>query len=267
MATAVCLTVIADTPSRLVVGTYPAKTGLHTLLFGSGQPDRAAGMIEAWDFDGDAGVLRVVPAPGRAAHERQVPLASLINLSWGFRRQGAGSWDDPDDSHFEVRLFFDDGGRPGFLNLPGSADGLCAWSDQARTVESRLRDFLKPLCPRLESTAPETLVAFWRDPAAGLKSIQERVGTRLAALDNLIGPPVLSGPGRAELEEQPDPAAPARELLTQLHSALGQLSGVAAEQQKKRAESGGHGGGCARLIWMLLVLGLAFVVGLWLARQ
>src|SRR5215468_5975815 len=103
MATSVCLATIADTPARLVVGTYPAQTGLRTLLFGSGQPNRAAGMIEAWDFDGDAGVLRVVPAPGRAAHERQVPLASLINLSWGFRLRGAGSWDDPDDSHFEVR--------------------------------------------------------------------------------------------------------------------------------------------------------------------
>ena len=201
---------------------------------------------------------------GPAAPVPQVPLASLVNLTWG----GVHETTVLDEHfHYEVRLFFDDGGRHHFLNLPGSADFLCAWSDQARTVESRLRDFLKPLCPRLESTAPETLVAFWRDPAAGLKSIQERVGTRLAALDNLIGPPVLSGPGRAELEEQPDPAAPARELLTQLHSALGQLSGVAAEQQKKRAESGGHGGGCARLIWMLLVLGLAFVVGLWLARQ
>jgi hypothetical protein len=267
MATPVCLAIIAEAPARLVIGTYPAKAGLHTLLFGSGHPNRDAGMIEAWDFDGDAGVLRVVPGPGSAAQERQVPLASLINLSWGFRLQGTGYRDDADDSHFELRLFFDDGTRPGFLNLPGSDDFLCAWSDQARNVESRLRDFLKPLCPRLESTTLETLVAFWRDPAAGLKSIRERVGTRLAALDKLMPPPALSGPGRLEVEEQPDPAAPARELLMQLHSAVGRLSEVAAEQHKKRAESSGHGGGCARLILMLLVVGLAFVVGLWLTRQ
>jgi hypothetical protein len=224
-------------------------------------------MIEAWDFDGEAGVLRVVPAPGRAAQERQVPLASLINLSWGFRLQGTGSWDDPDDSHFEVRLFCDDDGHPSFFTLPGAADCLCAWSDQARGLESRLRAFLKPLCPRLEGTTLETLAAFWRDPVAGIQSIQERVGTRLAALDNLIQPPALAGPGRPEFEEQPDPAAPARELLTRLHSALGRLGEVAAYQHQKRAESGGQRGGCARLLLMLLVVGLSFLVGLWLTRQ
>jgi hypothetical protein len=267
MPTTVCLAIIADAPARLVVGTYPAKASFLTFLLGSGQPNRAAGMIEAWDFDGGAGVLRVVPAPGRAAHERQVPLASLINLSWGFRLRGAGSWDDPDDSHFEVRLFFDDGGRPGFLTLPGSADGLCAWSDQARCLEGCLRAFLKPLCPRLEGTTLEALVTFWRDPAAGIKSIQERVGTRLAALDNLIRPPELAAPGPPELDEKPDPAAPARELLTQLQSALGQLSEVAAGRHKERSESGAQLGGWARLIPMLLVLGLSFLVGLWLTRK
>jgi hypothetical protein len=199
-------------------------------------------MIEAWDFDGDAGVLRVVPAPGRDAQERQVPLASLINLSWGFRHQGTDFRDDADDSHFEVRLFFDEG-RPSFLNLPGSANFLCAWSDQARGMESRLRAFLKPLCPRLESTTLETLVQFWRDPVAGIQSIQERVGTRLAALDNLIWPPEFSGPDRPELDAKPDPAAPARELLTQLQAALGQLREAAADQHKRRAESGGQPGG------------------------
>jgi hypothetical protein len=200
-------------------------------------------MIEAWDFDGDAGVLRVVPAPGPDAQERQVPLGSLINLSWGGVQETSMS---DEYSHYEVRLFFEDGGRHSFLHLPGSADSRCAWSDQARELERRLRAFLKPLCPRLESTTLETLVKFWRDPGEGIKSIQERVGTRLAALDNLIPPPERPGPGRPELDEKPDPAAPARALLTRLQSALGQLSEAAADQQKKRAELGGQSGGCAR---------------------
>jgi hypothetical protein len=266
MVTSVCLAVLADTPTRLVVGAYPAKTGLHPFLFGSGQPNRAAGLIEAWDFDGDAGVLRVLPAPGRDAHEQQVPLASLINLSWGIRLQGTGSWDDPDDAHFEVRLFCDDGGCPSFFALPGTSDGLCAWSDQARALQSRVRAFLKPLCPRLEGTTLETLATFGRDPVAGIQSIQERVGTRRAALDNLLRPPELAGPGRPEPEEQLDPAAPARELLARLHSALGQLGEVAAERQRKRAESGGQRGGCARLLPVLLALGLGLLVGWWLTR-
>jgi hypothetical protein len=258
MATNVCLTIIADSPARLVVGTYPAYLGL---LFGSDQPNRAAGMIEAWDFDGDAGVLRVVPAPGPDAQERQVPLASLINLSWGGLQETSIS---DEYSHYEVRLFFDDGGRHSFLQLPGSAEYLCAWSDQAREMESRLRAFLKPLCPRLESTTLEALVKFWRNPVEGLKSIQERVGTRLAALDDLSRPPESRGPGGPELDEKPDPAAPARELLTQLQSALGHLSEAAADQQQKRAESGGQPGGSARLILILLVIGLSFLSGLWI---
>src|SRR5262249_57938211 len=108
---------------------------------------------------------------------------------------------------------------------------------------------LKPLCPRLESTTWETMVKFWKNPADGFKSIQARVGTRLAALDSLIPTPRLSEPGRRdELAETPDPAAPARELLTQLQSALGQLSAVAAAHQKKRAESGSQLGGRVRII-------------------
>ncbi|HEV3260257.1 MAG TPA: hypothetical protein VG013_25600 [Gemmataceae bacterium] len=259
MATNVCLAIIADSPARLVVGTYPAHLGL---LFGSDQPNRAAGMIEAWDFDRDAGVLRVVPAPGPDAQERQVPLASLINLSWGSNSPWGSSWDE--QLFFQVSLFFDDGGRHSFLNLPGSADFLCAWSDQAREMEHRLRALLKPLCPRLESTTLETLVKFWRDPVEGIKSLQERVGTRLAALDNLSRPPESSGASPPELDEVPGPAAPARELLTQLQSALGQLSEAAADRQKKRAEAGGQLGGCARQILILLVIGLGFLIGLWL---
>jgi hypothetical protein len=262
MATKVCLAIIADSPSRLVVGTYPAHLGL---LFRSDQPNRDAGMIEAWDFDADAGVLRVAPASGGDAQERQVPLASLLNLSWG----GVQENNIPDEyRYYEVRLFFEDGGRHQFLQLPGSDDFPCAWSDQVRALESRVRAFLKPLCPRLESTTLETLVKFWQDPAAGFKSIQERAGTRLAALDNLIPPPEISDPGRPEpFAEKPDPAAPARELLTQLQSALGRLSEVAADQQKKRVQSGGQLGWCARGIRILLVIGLAFFIGWWLTRK
>ena len=262
MATTVCLATIAEAPARLVVGTYPARAGFHTLLFGSGQPDRAAGMIEAWDFDGDAGVLRVVPAAGSAAPARQVPLASLVNLTWGGVHETSVS---DEHFHYEVRLFFDDNGRPTFLNLPGSADYLCAFSDQARQLESRLRAFLKPRCPRLESTTLEELAKFWRDPAGGLQSLQQRVQTRLAALDHLSPPSATPGTGPAEPDPTPDPSAPAREMLTQLHAALGRLGEAAAEQQRKRAESGGQlAGGYARLIFVLLVVGLGFTIGWWL---
>ena len=222
-------------------------------------------MIEAWDFDSDACVLRVVAACGGDATERQVPLASLINLSWGGVQETSISDEYKD---YEVRLFFDDGGRHQFLHLPGSADFLCAWSDQARDMERRLRAFLKPHCPRLESTTLETLAKFWENPAEGIKSIQERVGTRLAALDELIPPPTASDPcGPPELDAKPDPGAPARELLTQLQSALGRLSEAAAEQQKKRAESGHQLGGLARVMRILLFIGLAFLIGLWFTRR
>jgi hypothetical protein len=65
-----------------------------------------------------------------------------------------------------------------------------------------------------------------------------------------------------------DPAAPARELLTQLHSALGQLTDAAAEQQRRRAELGGRpAGGYARLAFFLVVIGLGFVIGWWVVGK
>jgi hypothetical protein len=189
----------------------------------------------------------------------QVPLASLVNLTWGGVHETRVL---DEDCHYEVRLFFDDNGRPTFLNLPGSADYRCAFSEQVRQLESRLRAFLKPLCPRLESTTLEALAQFWRDPVGGLGSIQQRVQTRLAALDHLSRPFATPGTGPAEPGPTPDPSAPAREMLTQLHAALGRLSEAAAEQQRKRAESGGQPtGGYARLMFVLLVVGLGFVIG------
>jgi hypothetical protein len=93
------------------------------------------------------------------------------------------------------------------------------------------------------------------------------VGTRLAAFENTGVPAASPDPGPSELAERPDPAAPARELLTQLQSALGQLGKAAAEQQAKRAESGSQPGGCARLILFLLLVGLGFLMGSWLAGK
>ena len=265
MATDVCLAVVADESSRFVVGTFRAASGLDKLLWGEGRFDRSAEPIETWDFDGDAGVLRARTAAGPAAPVRQVPLASLVNLTWG----GVHETTVLDEHfHYEVRLFFDDNGRPTFLNLPGSADYLCAFSEQARRLESRLRAFLKPLCPRLESTTLEALAKFWRDPVGGLQSIQQRVQTRLTALDHLSPPAATPGPAPAEPGPTPDPSAPAREMLTQLHAALGRLSEAAAEQQRQRAEPGGQlTGGHARLIFVLLVVGLGYAVGRWLLGQ
>jgi hypothetical protein len=54
MASDVCFAVIADTPSRLVVGTVPRTAARHNLLGGLGEADHPATMIEAWDFDGHA---------------------------------------------------------------------------------------------------------------------------------------------------------------------------------------------------------------------
>ena len=265
MATDVCLAVVADEPSRFIVGTFRAASGLDKLLWGEGRFDRSAGPIETWDFDGDAGVLRAVTAAGPAAPVRQVPLASLVNLTWGGVHETSVS---DEDFHYEVRLFFDDNGRPTFLNLPGSANYLCASSDQARQLESRLRAFLKPLCPRLESTTLEALAKFWRNPVGGLQSIQQRVQTRLAALDHLSPPSATPATGPAEPGPTPDPSAPAREMLTQLHAALGRLSEAASEQQRKRAEPGGQPtGGYARLIFALLVVGLGYAIGRWLMGQ
>src|SRR5262249_33550396 len=155
-------------------GTFPAASGWDKLLWGADRFDRSAEPIETWDFDGAAGVLRVVPAAGSAAPVRQVPLASLVNLTWGGAHETSVS---DEHFHYEARLFFDDHGRPTFHNLPGSADYLCAFSDQARHLQSRLRAFLRPLCPRLESTTLEALAKFWRDPVGGLQSIQQRVQT------------------------------------------------------------------------------------------
>jgi hypothetical protein len=259
----VCLKVIADEPSRFIVGTNPAATGLRKLIWGSDRISPSAQMIEAWDFDGDGGLLRVHSAPECAVQERSLPLASLVNLSWGVVREASFS---DEDSHYEVRLFFDDSGRPDFLHLPGSTHYLCAFSDQARKIESRLRGFLKPLCPRLENTTWEELVKFWKSPAAGFESLQGTVQTRLTALDSLFPPPESSGSGPPELDQTPNPAAPARELLTQLHSALGRLSQMASEQQRKRAESSGQStGGYARLIFIML--GLGFIIGFWLLQK
>jgi hypothetical protein len=262
MPTDVGLAVIADESSRFVVGTFPAARGLDKFLWGAEQVDRSAEPIEGWDFDGNAGVLRVMAAAGSATPGAQVPLASLVNLTWGGVNESrvADEW-----CHYEVRLFFDDNGRSTFVNLPGSADCRCASSEQARRLASRLREFLKPLCPRLEASTLEELAKFWRDPAAGLRSIQQRVETRLAALDHISPPSATPDPGLAEPGPTADPSAPAREMLTQLHAALGKLSEAAAGQQRQRAESGGQpAGGCARLIFALLIVGLGFGIGWWL---
>jgi hypothetical protein len=260
MAKEVCLAVISDEASRFVIGTYPVVCGLQRLLWGSAQFDRNAEMIEGWDFDREAGVLRVAYDPGSAKPVREIPLEILVNLSWGCVNESRVSDEDP---HYEVRLFFDDGGRPIFVSLPGSADYLCSSSDQAREMERRLRPFLKPLCPRLESTTWEELVKFWQDPAGGFQSIQQRVQTRLTALDNLSGHCTPPATGQAEAGQTADPTASARELLTQLHSALGRLGEAAAEQQKKRAESGGRDtGGVVRMILFLVFIALCFGIGL-----
>jgi hypothetical protein len=150
------------------VATYPAVAGLRKFLWGSAKPNFAAGLIEAWDCDRDAGVLRVVAVPGSAAPDRQIPLASLTVLSWQGVEETSFSGEY---FHYDIGLFFDDGGRTGILHLPGSNAYLCASADQTREVVSRLRAFLKPVCLRLEGSALETMGKVLRNPTEGFKAV------------------------------------------------------------------------------------------------
>jgi len=84
--------------------------GLHKLLSGSAKPNYAASMIEAWDCDRNAGVLRVVAAPGSTAPDRQIPLASLTILSW----QGVEEISDEGEYFcYDLGLFLEDDSHTG----------------------------------------------------------------------------------------------------------------------------------------------------------
>jgi len=228
MGVNVCFSFIMDTQSRLVVGAYPAAGGLGSLLWGSDKPNLAAGMIEGWDLDRDCGVLRVASVPGSAAPNQEVPLESLTRLTWG-RRQGAGDSDDHSD--YVLTLCFDEGGSNRVLSLPASSHYLCNSLHQVREVEARLRAFLKPVCPRLESTALEDLGKFLRNPAEGLASIQGKVGRLLADLEKTAGTPPHTAPEGEEAAPAGDPTAPARKLVAKMHEALGRIGEAAAQNQ------------------------------------
>jgi hypothetical protein len=223
------------------------------------------GRIEEWDFDRDAGVLRVAPAPGSDASGRQFPLASLTRLTWGGLEETSG----PDGySNYDVTLVFDDGAHNRILSLPGSSDYLCGSLDQARTVESRLRAFLKPVCPRLETSALEDLATAWHNPIEALELLQGKMGRLLADLDRTAGPAKPTAPHGEEPGQPADPTEPVRELVTQAHGALGSVLEAAA---RNPSLTGAAGHPPAALRWLILrvvfCVGASALLGLWLFRR
>jgi hypothetical protein len=265
MAINVCFSFIMDTPSRLVVGTYPAAAGIDKFLWGSAKPNLAAGMIEGWEFDRDAGVLRIASAPGSVAPSQEFPLESLTRLTWGGRDAGGISGEYSD---YDVTLCFDDGTRNRVLALPGSSDYLCASLSQTREVESRLRAFLKPLCPRLETTALEDMGTFLRNPVEGLASIEGKMGRLLADLERTAGAPRATASDGEEPASAADPTAPVRELVAKAHEALGRVREAAAGNPSL-AGSADHAPGLllARTIFFVLCVVASAFIGLWFLRS
>jgi hypothetical protein len=261
----VSLTIITDTPSRLVVGTCRPAGGIIRFLGDSARPDLPPDMIEGWDFDCTAGVLRVVPVPGSAATEQQFPLESLTRLTWGGLEETMGS---EGYCHYDVSLVLDDGRQNRILSLPGSSDYLCGSLNQAREVERRLRAFLKPVCPRLETSTLEDLAKAWDNPIEALALLQGKMGRLLADMDRTTGPsrPIAS---HAEEPGQPaDPTESVRELVTQLHAGLGNVLEAAA-RNPRLAGSPGHPP--AALQWLILrvlvCVGVSLLIGLWFFRR
>jgi hypothetical protein len=213
MATAVCLVISTPTPSRFVVATYPDSSGLWQKLLGKPLADRSSPPIDRWDFDQDAGTLTVtsVPSLGARPENREVSLAALTRLRLVGVEETSGSDGYRD---YELQLFYDDGSPLGsLLKLPSSTDFRLPWASEARSVQSRLRAFLEPACPKFEGTFLEELgrwVTMGHQQRQQL--LQERLGKLQAAIEAISHHPHEPG---MEL-----PAA--REKLQQLQDKLRQ---------------------------------------------
>jgi hypothetical protein len=248
----VCLAIVRDAPTRLIVGTYPPEVG--GFPWASAKPDRSCPVIESWDFDCDAGVVRVSSAYGSAASDRQIPLVSFFRLTWG----GVPETPSSDEySHYDLTLCFDEENHSRFVSIPSSSDYLCASQSQIREVVSRVRAFLKPVCPGLEPSAVEDLVTVLRDPAEGFRSIQSKMGRLLADLEDTHRL-AQSDSGNAQLTQTADANKQVRDLA-KAYDALGHISTVAATRQSR--SSGG-------LVWLAfrtaLYIAVGVIVGLWL---
>jgi hypothetical protein len=151
----VAVAVVGGTPSRMVLGTFPATGGMRRFLLGSSRPDRSRPPIEAWDFDCEAGVLTVL-APGGSPNgptPTQISLAAITRVGWGGIEQTSGSDGFTD---FHLFLFHD---KFQSISLPSSYS-YRSDRDDLRSLASTLRAFLKPVCPQLEGTLLEQLGGF-----------------------------------------------------------------------------------------------------------
>jgi hypothetical protein len=255
MAINVCLALVRDTPSKIVVGTYPPATGMHSLLGGSDKPDLECHMFEGWEFDFDAGVVRFAPAPTSAWPNREILIESVTRLTWCGVEATSFSGEY---YHYALTLRFDDEGHGRLISLPGSDEYLCASQAQVRQIASQLHALLKPVCPQLETTGLEDMMNVFTNPAEAFKSLQGKMGTLLADLNDAVPSPQPADPSAPALSPATDPHAPLRELLEKTQEALGRLSDVAAARQRKPALTGA--GLALRLV---LVLAAALLFGLW----
>jgi hypothetical protein len=200
----VTVAVVADTPSRLVLGTFPATGGMHKFLLGSALPDRSMPPIEAWDFDCEAGVLTILPPEGTPTDKTPAPitLAAITRLGWNGVEETSGS-----DGYRDFQLFvFHDQFQS--VTLPSSS-AYRSDRDELRALASRLRAFLKPVCPLLEGTLLEQLGGFIRmshDERKGF--VRKKIGDLESVLEHATQASSSTSQGPGQL---PDLLASVRE--------------------------------------------------------
>jgi hypothetical protein len=144
MATNVSLVVLTNTPSRFVLATLPE---IHGWLRAWRKP-QVDTPLESWDCDLDTGTLVVTSV----TESVEVPLAALIRLRFaGVEATASDSYCD-----YEVQLSYDDGSPLGrMVTLPSSTRFRARRQNEVRSAQSRLRAFLRPVCPKLEPTVLE----------------------------------------------------------------------------------------------------------------
>jgi hypothetical protein len=248
MATNVGLAVLTDNSARFIVATFPDTSNFWQRAWGKAVLDPSSPPIESWDFDCDAGTLIItaVKGPEAEATSTAIPLASLTALRLG----GVEATSSPEGySHYELRLTYDDGSPLGrMVSLPGSADFLSSWQGEIRSIQSRLRRFLKPVCPKLEGTLLEELGSWFTMGHAGrVQYLKEKVGKLQAVLAMISQSPHAPGMDPARWQER----------LQVFHDRLDQAGATPADDPSKPGSPPSHTGAH----WLLRAF-LAFVGGM-----
>jgi hypothetical protein len=177
MATNVSLAVLTNTPSRFVLATVPETRG----WLRAWRKPQADPPLESWDFDRDAGTLVVTSVTDHGAESVEVPLAAVTRLRFaGVEATALDGYSD-----YELQLFYDDGSPLGrMVTLPGSTHFRARRPNEVRSAQSRLRAFLRPVCPKLEGTLFEELCRwFTMGHQQRLQRMQELVGKLQAGLE------------------------------------------------------------------------------------